>query len=337
MSELISIIVPAYNIETYVGRTLDSLLVQTYPNIEIIVVNDGSTDNTKQVLDDYATKHPEKIKVFHIENGGVTNARLTGVKKATGQWIGFCDGDDIVEPDMYELLLNNAQKYKADISHCGYKMVFPSREDLYYGTGKIIEQDNLQGQKDLLEGGFVEPGLWNKIYKKNIVDNFIKEDLMDKSIRNTEDLLMNYYLFRQSRKSIFEDKCLYHYVLRAGSATSKKISKQKLLDPLKVIDILLAETKGQAELQDILTAKKVRLLISLSTMAYGENKEIIQPVRKDARKELRSKLGSVVRGRNCGIKLKIMTLWAWIWPWSYGLVHRVYGRISGVDKKYEIK
>ena len=337
MSELISIIVPAYNIETYVGRTLDSLLAQTYPNIQIIVVNDGSTDNTKQVLDDYATKHPEKIKVFHIENGGVTNARLTGVKKATGQWIGFCDGDDIAEPDMYEILMNNAVKYNADISHCGYKMVFPSREDLYYGTGKIIEQDNLQGQKDLLEGGFVEPGLWNKIYKKHIVDNFIKEDLMDKSVKNTEDLLMNYYLFRQSRKSVFEDKCLYHYILRAGSATSKKISKQKLLDPLKVINIILEETKGQTELQDILKAKKIRLLISLSTMSCGKNKEVVQPVRKDARKELRSKLGAVVKGRDCGFKLKIMALWAGIWSWSYGFIHRLYGRISGVDKKYEIK
>ncbi len=337
MSELISIIVPAYNIDACVGRTLDSLLAQTYSNIEIIVVNDGSKDNTKQVLDNYASKHPEKIRVVNIENGGVTNARLTGVKKATGQWIGFCDGDDIVDPDMYELLINNAQKYNADISHCGYKMVFPSREDLYYGTGRIVEQDNIQGLKDLLEGGFVEPGLWNKIYKKNIVNNFVEEDLMDKSVKNTEDLLMNYYLFRQSTKAVFEDKCLYHYILRAGSATSKKISKQKLLDPLKVINILLEETKDQTELQKVLIAKKVRSLISLSTMIYGENKEIIQPVRKDARKELRSKLGSVVKGKACGFKLKIMALWAGIWPWSYGFVHRVYGRISGVDRKYEIK
>ncbi len=337
MSELISIIVPAYNIESYIGRTLDSLLAQTYPNIEIIVVNDGSTDNTKQVLDDYASKHTEKIKVYHIENGGVTNARLTGVKKATGQWIGFCDGDDIVEPDMYELLMNNAQKYRADISHCGYKMVFPSREDLYYGTGKIIEQDNLQGQKDLLEGRFIEPSLCDKIYKRKIVDKVIQDDLMDNSVKNTEDLLMNYYLFRQSRKSVFDDKCMYHYTLRAGSASKKKVSKQKILDPLKVINIIIEETKGQKELQDVLTVKKVRLLISLSTMARGDNKEIIQPVRKDARKELRSKLGSVVKGNSCGIKLKIMALWAGIWPWSYGFVHRVYGRISGVDRKYEIK
>ena len=137
MDNKISIIVPAYNIETYLARTLDSILAQTYPNIEVIVVNDGSKDGTGAVLDRFATQDP-RIRAIHKENGGVTSARLRGLAEATGEWIGFVDGDDLIEPDMYARLLENALKYDADISHCGYRMVFPSRVDYYYNTGKLL-------------------------------------------------------------------------------------------------------------------------------------------------------------------------------------------------------
>ena len=337
MSDLISIIVPAYNIESYIGRTLDSLLAQSYPNIEIVVVNDGGADNTGAVIDEYAEKHPGKIKAIHTENGGVTNARLTGVANASGEWIGFADGDDVIEPDMYERLMANAVKYGADLSHCGYKMVFPSREDLYYGTGKLVEQDNDKGISDLLEGGVVEPGLWNKLYKKEIFDAACLEAKMDRTIKNTEDLLMNYYLFRESKKSVYEDFCPYHYILRGNSATST-VSEHQLVDPLKVTRILLKETSDMNEYQLILKRKLTRLLISLATRAVTEKtRDIVIPHRKAARKELRTMLPEILSGKFCGMKLKIMALWTGIWPASYCFVHTVYGRISGVDKKYEIK
>ena len=125
MAEKISIIVPAYNIEAYLGRCLDSLLVQTHENIEIVVVDDGSKDATRTIMDDYASRD-NRIKVLHKENGGVTSARLCGVAEASGDWIGFVDGDDYVEPEMFARLLKNALDYHADISHCGYRMVFPN-------------------------------------------------------------------------------------------------------------------------------------------------------------------------------------------------------------------
>ena len=125
MNHLISIIVPAYNIEKYIGRCLDSILNQTYKNIEVIVVNDGSSDSTGSIIDDYSRKD-DRVKPFHKENGGVSSARILGVNHAIGDYIGFVDGDDYVEPEMFEHLLNNALKYNADISHCGYQMVFPN-------------------------------------------------------------------------------------------------------------------------------------------------------------------------------------------------------------------
>ena len=143
MNALISIIIPAYNIENYISTCLDSLLAQTYRDLEIIVVNDGSKDGTGAIMDTYAARD-SRIMAIHKENGGVTSARLCGVKAATGDWIGFVDGDDIIEPDMYERLMANAVKHGADISHCGYRMVFPSgKVDYYYNTGRIVEQDNV--------------------------------------------------------------------------------------------------------------------------------------------------------------------------------------------------
>ena len=232
---MISVIVPAYNLENYISRTLDSILAQTYNDIEIIVVNDGSNDNTGNIIDKYAKENPGKVNAIHIENSGVTKARIVGICEAQGDWIGFVDGDDIIEPDMYEHLLNNAIQYNADISHCGYRMVFDDgRVNYFHNTGKIIEQDRNKGLADLLNGSMVEPGLCNKLFRKTLFDNIINGNLMDENIKINEDLLMNYILFSNAQKSVFEDFCPYHYIVRRTSASRQKLNKYKIYDPIKV-------------------------------------------------------------------------------------------------------
>ncbi|MGN0448847.1 MAG: glycosyltransferase [Ruminococcus sp.] len=232
---MISVIVPAYNLENYISRTLDSILVQTYNDIEIIVVNDGSNDNTGNIIDKYAKENPGKVNAIHIENSGVTKARLVGIREAQGDWIGFVDGDDVIEADMYEHLMNNAIQYNADISHCGYRMVFDDgRVNYFHNTGKIIEQDRNKGLTDLLNGSMVEPGLWNKLFRKCLFDNLINENLMDENIKINEDLLMNYILFSNADKSVFEDFCPYHYIVRKTSASRQNLNKIKIYDPIKV-------------------------------------------------------------------------------------------------------
>ena len=150
---MISVIVPAYNIESYIARALDSILSQTYSEIEIIVIDDGSQDETGVIVDRYADENPGKVIALHVPNGGVTKARLTGVRYASGDWIGFVDGDDKIEPDMYERLLSNAERYHAQISHCGYQMCFSDgRVHYFHNTGCIVLQDKEKGLKDLLDG-----------------------------------------------------------------------------------------------------------------------------------------------------------------------------------------
>lgn len=232
---LISVIVPAYNIEEYLPKCLESILKQNYKNIQIVLVDDGSNDMTGQIADQYHEKHPDKIKCLHLKNGGVLNARLKGIALATGEWIGFVDGDDEIEFDMYERLVNNAYKYDADISHCGFQIISKEREIRYfYNTGRIIEQNRTTGIRDLLTGEFVEPSLCNKIFKKSLFISLCEEHILKERIRINEDLLMNYLLFKQANNSVYEDFCPYHYISRSTSASHSSFQPYKVLDKVKV-------------------------------------------------------------------------------------------------------
>lgn len=225
----ISVIVPCYNIESYLPRCIESILAQTYKNLEIILISDGSTDGTDEVIREYAKKDSRIIPVFK-QNSGVSDTRNRGLDIATGDYIGFVDGDDYIEPEMYETLLKNAIENNADISHCGYQMVFPSRVDYYYNTGKKVIQDNKKGIRDIIVGNYVEPSPCIKMYRKNIVNNL----RMPPDIKINEDVIFNFYAFVNSQKSVYEDLPFYHYILRKGSAATSKINQNKLFDPVRV-------------------------------------------------------------------------------------------------------
>lgn len=225
----ISLIVPCYNIRKYLPRCIESILAQTYKNLEIILISDGSTDGTDEVIREYAKKDSRIIPIFK-QNSGVSDTRNRGLDIATGDYIGFVDGDDYIEPEMYETLLKNAIENNADISHCGYQMVFPSRVDYYYNTGKKVIQDNMKGIRDIIVGDYVEPSPCIKIYRKNIVNNL----RMPINIKINEDVLFNFYAFVNSKKSVYEDLPFYHYILRKGSAATSKINQNKLFDPVRV-------------------------------------------------------------------------------------------------------
>ena len=236
---MISVIVPAFNVETTIIRTLDSILAQTYSEIEVIVVDDGSTDETGRIIDTYSSRH-ERVIVIHTQNQGVTAARLAGVEQASGEWIGFVDGDDEIEPDMYEMLLKNAEQYGADISHCGYQMIFADgRVSCFHNTGCLVQQDRKKGLKDLLDGSVVEPGLWNKLFHKTLFHSLLHTEVMDRSIKINEDLLMNYILFSNANMSIFQDTCKYHYLVRNTSASRVSLNQQKVFDPIRVKQLIL--------------------------------------------------------------------------------------------------
>lgn len=210
---LISVIIPAYNVATWLPACLNSILNQTYKNLEIIVIDDGATDDTAKIIDEFAKKD-SRIVAVHQKNEGLVAVRNKGIKLATGEYITFVDGDDKIMPDMYERLMRNAIKYQADISHCGVAFCFPNgKEELHYGTGKIVVQNHFEGLKDLLEGRYIEPAVWNKLYRASI----LQESCLDESVLNNEDLLRNFVAFDRAKISVYEDFCGYLYLQRSGS------------------------------------------------------------------------------------------------------------------------
>lgn len=240
MSELISVIIPAYNSSKYIHRMLKSVCEQTYKNIEIIIIDDGSSDDTLSICNSYAKKDP-RINVFHKENEGVTKARDFGISKATGDFLAFLDSDDSIEPDMYEILYNNLKKYDTDISHCGYKLIQNNNGiEYHYNTNEIRVQDNKSGIIDLLSGNKVEPGLCTKLYRKCLFDNLE----YDKTMKINEDYVINLLVFLKSKKNVFIDIPLYNYYMNDGSASHKKTKEYYYIDILKAAHFTLEKFKN---------------------------------------------------------------------------------------------
>ncbi len=285
MKELISVIVPVYNAAPYLENCLRSVLNQTYERIEIIAVDDGSTDNSGVILDEYKLKYPERIIVVHKENGGVLSARLSGIDAAEGEWVGFVDGDDEIEPDMYERLYQNAINYNVDISHCGYQTIVNEGERIHYffNTGRLEKQNRLMGLKDLLVGS-MEPTLCNKLFRKSLFFRLMDDLALNLSIRYNEDLLMNYYLFREADSSVFEDFCAYHYIARSTTATRGSFKAEKVLDPVIVakyiLDDCLPELKNDAWQRYLLCCFRAFLALSKNDK-YSEQSEELYSILMD--------------------------------------------------------
>ena len=334
MNDLISIIIPCYNVGEYLEKCLDSILAQTYPNLEIVCVNDGSTDNTANVIDAYAEKD-SRVRAIHKENGGVTSARLRGIAESQGEWIGFVDGDDIIDADMYQRLMDNVKDESIDISHCGYKKIFPSGNvEYYYNTENHVQQDNATGVYDLLEGSFVEPGIWNKLYRKSLFEGLF--DWLNPTIKINEDLLMNFYLFRKARNSVYEGFCPYHYVVRVGSASASMVNENKLYDPIRIMDILLEETQGEEALQSVIKNRLAYLLINGATRGVDNGqKGMVKHFIRYARKRLRKARKEILADKTYSKKMRYSVRWVCFWPASYRFVHVMHLKLTGKYKKYK--
>ena len=320
MGELISVIIPAYNVGPYLGNCLNSVLKQTYSDIEVLLVDDGSTDDTAEIADRYHIDYPSIVRVFHTENRGVTQARFEGLQAAKGEWIGFVDGDDEIEPDMYERLYKNAKQYHADISHCGHQTIVNGGERIhkFYNTGRFALQDRQAGLKDLLTGSF-EPSLCSKLFRKSLLYDLLYSEWMDPSIKINEDLLMNYYLFRKAQKSVYEDFCGYHYLARRSSATRIESQHEKILDPLKVRKKILED--AEPELREIAWRKYLVACTGAYTF-FAVRTEYVNAT-KDCKRELldnRDKWNLL--SRNERIKLFLVLLF----PHMYSRAYRFYGK-----------
>lgn len=222
---VLSVVVPVYNKERYIHLCLQSILNQTFTDFELILVNDGSTDTSAEICEDFA-RQDKRVSVIHQMNKGVSEARNTGVLHSSGKYIGFVDCDDTLEADMYETLINNAVNYGADISVCGVKKDISGKIELYYGTKSTKTYDTEGALTALLKKEMLR-SVYDKIYEAGIA----KKIKFERAIY--EDILYNFLVFGEAKKVVFEDVIKYNYIVRDNSVSMSKFNA-KYMDTILV-------------------------------------------------------------------------------------------------------
>ena len=224
----VSVIIPVYNVENYLRKCLDSLVNQTLKDIEIIVVNDGTTDNSQEIINEYVKKYPKKVVSIIQENGGQGAARNTGLLHAKGEYIGYVDSDDYVEENMYEELYKKAKEEDSDIVICGNNVV---KENYELFSKEDVDKEFLLGKM----------AVWNKIYKKNII---VDNKIQFRSKVWYEDLDFTMKVYFSSKKISYIDKALYNYLLREGSTMNNNNIKRNL-ELIEAFDSLIDYCKDK--------------------------------------------------------------------------------------------
>lgn len=220
---MISIIVPVYNINAYLSQCIESILGQTYLDIEVILVDDGSTDGSGSICDSYKEKD-SRIIVIHKENGGLVSARKEGIRVASGQYIAYVDGDDWIEPDMYERMYTRIIEQSVDIVMCGrYEDTGSVSRTVFHGIpeGRYGKQALLRDvyPRMIVNDAFFEwgifPGVWDKLFRRECLEQFQLE--VDERIVMGEDAACTYPCLLNAKSIYVMHECLYHYRQRVSS------------------------------------------------------------------------------------------------------------------------
>lgn len=268
----VSIIVPIYNVEKYLNRCIESLLNQTLENIQIILVNDGSTDNSGKIAKEYAKKNPDKIIYLEKENGGLSDARNYGIPYATGKYIAFLDSDDYIEKNAYKEMYNKACEDNYDYVECNFIWEYPNKKKI----DKILNYNN---KKEMLTN--VRVVAWNKLIKREIVEKNKLE--FPKGLRY-EDVEFTYKLIPYLNTMAYIDKEFVHYIQRNNSIAN--VQNEKTAEIFKIIDNVIQYYKENnlfEEYKEELEYAFTRILLcsSLKRITKVENKE----KRKELEKE----------------------------------------------------
>ena len=246
MSKTVSIIVPVYNVEKYIYECVDSLLNQTYRDIEIILVDDASPDACPSICDEYALKDT-RIKVIHKENGGLSDARNAGLDIATGDYVLFVDSDDYLDLDFYERLYDNAKIYNADIAIGGIKIIDAASNKLgkqcvYNGECEYLTEKILPKIK--------EGVCWDKIYKSSFLKSN-KNIRFPENIVYAEDILFSYLALSNCHKVVFTSGSFYYWMRRGSSISFATNDEKRSHDTLNVLYSIYDELIKNNASQDL--------------------------------------------------------------------------------------
>lgn len=236
---MISIIIPIYNTEKYLKRCIDSVLNQTYKDIEVLLIDDGSKDNSGMICDEYTTID-NRVKVFHKPNQGVSAARNMGLDTAKGDYIGFVDSDDYIEPEMYEKMLAAITEENAQVCCCGYYL--EEADAVYY---KCCEKNSVYEGTEAIFRAFCRQDYDAGLSTGNCVQLFKRDIIGDtryKKYAHGEDIDFQFNIFKKSNKVVCITDLFYHYVKNEASATGKSFNED-FLSILSIADDVLEYVK----------------------------------------------------------------------------------------------
>lgn len=236
---LISVIVPVYNVEKWFDRCVESICTQTYHNLEIILVDDGSTDNCGELCDAIGERD-KRVKVVHKINGGLSDARNEGLQYATGEYISFIDSDDWIEPAFYEYLLQTMQEEEYDVVGCKYRKCVEGEKQVNISVDfEVKSYEGLDAMNALIENR-IQQVVWNKLYKRSVIDGILFE-----KGKYHEDEFWSYQIFGRIQKYAEISYVGYDYFQRADSIMGEKYS-------LKRLDAVEAKVSRQKYLESVM-------------------------------------------------------------------------------------
>ncbi|GFI46603.1 putative glycosyltransferase EpsJ [Lachnospiraceae bacterium] len=262
---LISVIVPVFNVEGQLGRCIDSILVQTYRNFELILIDDGSTDRSPQICDNF-TGRDKRVKVIHIPNGGLSKARNLGIKESAGRYLTFVDSDDYLADDYLSFLAALLKKYNTDIAGCQHQPFSDERKELRcIGKAKEYVFSGQEAVADLCYKKHITCSAWGKLYKKELF-----ETIRYPEGRLYEDIGTTYRLYMQSQRVVQSNERKYFYNQRMGSIMNSAFSGKKM-DRVYMAEKIYREVGGIS--RELELAAVSRMLISnmivLRELPYG--------------------------------------------------------------------
>lgn len=258
MEKLLSVIVPVYNVEGYIGECINSILEQSYRNLEIIIINDGSTDASLEICKSFALKD-NRIRLISQENQGVVTTRRFGAELANGQYIAFVDGDDYLEPEMYSYMMRYMENVDLVVSgyfHHFSEVRIEKRYDDFEGAYTTKEQMQYVWKRmvynmDEAEISDLTPSLWSKIFKTDLVRKIMEQ--MNPDIFYGEDAVFLYQYLLECKSVYFFKNALYHYRFRADSVCRSK--NEKMLENINCVYCELKKVFEQHSMKDVLMAQ----------------------------------------------------------------------------------
>lgn len=324
MNDLISVIIPVYNVEKYLPNCIDSVIKQTYTNLEILLINDGSTDSSPKICEEYKNKD-NRIKVIHKQNGGLSDARNVGIENAQGKYMTFIDSDDDIEIDYIEYLYNLIEKYNTHMSIATYTVV---SKDKKINIGQGYEEETVLDEKKCLERLLCEHGLsvsaCAKLYEKSLFENikFPKGKLC-------EDNGTTYKLIMKCNKIAYGSKSIYNYYKRENSIMTSTFNMKKL-DLIELTDKMCDDIESKyPELNSSTDKKRIVSRFSiLRQMLVGKLNQEQKNVVKEIKKHIKTKKWQILKNPKIDKRDKIALISLMFGDKFFAFAWKVYSKVK---------